>query len=90
MTHLIPGGTDDMLWWAQSGVHNWLLDGVVGVLYEILGMYDQAADLSSTNEQATGFMEVINQVGGMVNKLAAVSDGVQQLHKSSWPAVSCT
>ena len=39
---LIPAGPDDLLWWCQPGRSDHLADDVASVLYELLGISEQA------------------------------------------------
>ncbi|WIA12655.1 hypothetical protein OEZ85_006305 [Tetradesmus obliquus] len=63
---LIPGGVEDLLWWAQAGADSWLLDHLVGVLLELSSMCEQeeAAGGAAAAAAAGGglVMEVIRQV----------------------------
>lgn len=64
---LIPGGVDDLLWWAQSGAETWVLDYVIGVVYELMGMCEQQESYqAAAGVTAAGFknfvMEVIREV----------------------------
>jgi hypothetical protein len=40
---LIPAGPDDLVWWCQPGRDDWAADEATGVLYELLGVSEQAA-----------------------------------------------
>jgi hypothetical protein len=40
---LIPAGPDDLVWWCQPGRDDWAADDAAGVLYELLGVSEQAA-----------------------------------------------
>lgn len=72
---LIPGGIDDLLWWAQRGADSWVLDYVIGVTYELMGMCEQEACLQLANGQSAAadaagiVMEVVKQVCTAFNHL---------------------
>jgi hypothetical protein len=40
---LIPAGPGDLVWWCQPGRDDWAADDAAGVLYELLGVSEQAA-----------------------------------------------
>lgn len=58
---LIPGGVDDLLWWAQAGANSWVLDHLVGVLHELLGMCEQQEQLEGS-AAAGVVIEIVRQV----------------------------
>jgi hypothetical protein len=62
---LIPGGVDDLLWWAQAGSDSWVLDHLVGVVVELSSMCEQEEQLGAAAAAAGGglVMEVIRKVG---------------------------
>lgn len=70
---LIPGGVDDLLWWAQQGTNSWVLDYVVGVVYELMGMCEQEESLQASKGASAAaaaghiVMEVIGEVGWLCN-----------------------
>ncbi|WIA32815.1 hypothetical protein OEZ86_005997 [Tetradesmus obliquus] len=62
---LIPGGVEDLLWWAQAGADSWVLDHLVGVLLELSSMCEQEEAAGAAAAAAAGgglVMEVIRQV----------------------------
>jgi hypothetical protein len=64
---LIPGGVDDLLWWAQAGSDSWVLDQLVGVVVELSSMCAQEEQRGTAAAAAAGggglVMEVIRKVG---------------------------
>jgi hypothetical protein len=62
---LIPGGVDDLLWWAQAGADSWVLDHLVGVVVELSSMCEQEEQMGAAAAAAGGglVMEVIRKVG---------------------------
>jgi hypothetical protein len=60
---LIPGGVEDLLWWAQSGADSWVLDHLVGVLLELSSMCEQEEQAGAAAAAGGGLvMEVIRKV----------------------------
>lgn len=42
LEHLIPAGAEDMLWWSQHAVHDHALDTILGLLYEVASICEEA------------------------------------------------
>jgi hypothetical protein len=58
---LIPGGTEDLLWWTQEGVQGYLLDSVVAVMAQLQELCEQARVMGQ-KEAAEEVCQVVPQV----------------------------
>jgi hypothetical protein len=59
---LIPVGPEDLVWWCAPGRADTAADDLAGVLYELLGVSEQAAH-SHGDGGANVVVEVLGQVG---------------------------
>jgi GAF domain-containing protein len=58
---LIPGGTEDLLWWAQEGKQGYVLDSVVAVVAQLQELCEQARVMGQ-KEAAEEVVQVVPQV----------------------------
>jgi hypothetical protein len=88
---LIPGGVEDLLWWAQAGADSWVLDDVVGVLLELRSMCEQEEQMGAAAAAAAGgglVLEVIRKVGNCCPRLIPFFFREVNIIKMSHAAVS--